>query len=533
MSRHVAVARGRGAEPLPWSSLEELIQDAARRRPHDEAFRDEGHQSLTFVEVDDRTSRTAKRLLSLGLQPGERVGLMLGNGLSWPIAWLAIVRAGGVAVPINKNYQSTDLTYVLRDSETSIVLADADTRSVVTSALSDAPTVRLVCGIDIGLSDPLPIWEQRTGTAPLAPGPWEGVANLQYTSGTTGFPKACVLSERYWLRAGWVTAEISELGRDDTVLTTQPFSYIDPQWQTIMCLIAGATLVVMPRFSARGYWPAVREHRVTFAYVLGTMPTILFKQEPSPADRQHSVRLILCSGIPVALHNAFEERWGMPWREAYGLTETAIDLAVPASATQSVGSGIAGCVVATKEARVVGEDGTDILDDRTGELWVRGEPMMSRYHGRPDETAEAMVDGWLRTGDLVRRDSHGWISVVGRLKDMVRRAGENISAAEVEAVINTHPAVMMAAVVAVPDPVVEEEVKVFVQLHPTADQTGHTAHSIVDHARDQLAGFKVPRFLEFVNSFELTPSERVIKASLRRSDQRSGSFDSKGNQFSP
>lgn len=523
MDRHVAVPAGCGADRLPWASLSELVDDAAGRHPQRMALRDEHHESLTFGQLAELTSAIASGLIAHGLRPGDRVALTMANSLSWPVAWLGVVRAGGVAVPVNKSYRSTDLSFVLRDSGASIVVVDEDTRPMVESVLESCPQVSLVC--QVTAKGAVTVSARGRGERGDDEGPWSGVANLQYTSGTTGFPKACVLSERYWLRAGWLAAEAGALGQDDVVLTAQPFSYIDPQWQTTMCLIAGATLVVLPRFSASRYWPAIREHGVTFAYVLGTMPVILYKQPPSPDDTAHRLRLMLCSGIPVDLHRAFEERWGVPWREAYGMTETGIDLVVPAAAAESVGSGIAGRAVATKQARIVTPEGLDVGQGHTGELIVRGEPMMERYHRRPEETAQTLRDGWLHTGDLAQHDGNGWISIVGRLKDMVRRGGENVAAAEVEGVLGSHPEVARTAVIPVPDPVTEEEVKAFVQLRdPSIDHTS-AAQSIARHAGARLASFKVPRFIEFVDSFELTPSERIVKSALRRDDQRIGSFD--------
>lgn len=525
MSRVPAVPVGHGADALPWTTLAELVDSAADRYGEREVFRDERHRAITFAQLSQLTRSIAAEFVAEGLRPGERVALMMANTLWWPVLWLSVVRAGGVVVPVNKTYRAADLSFVLQDSGARLVIADEQTSPVMQAVLGDCRSISVVYQVEPGSRSLLRVIAHGVAEPAKSGGPWEGVANLQYTSGTTGFPKACVLSEQYWLRAGWLAAEVAELGDDDTVLTAQPFSYIDPQWQSVMCLIAGSTLVILPRFSASGYWPAIREHHVTFAYVLGTMPVILFKQPASAVDTQHSLRLMLCSGIPVDLHRAFEQRWGVPWREAYGMTETGIDLAVPAEAQESVGSGIAGRVVATKRTRVVDQEGADVPINAVGELWLHGEPMMLRYHERPDETAAAIVNGWLRTGDLVRRDADGWVRVVGRLKDMVRRAGENIAAAEVEGVLAGHPDVAMSAVVPVPDPVTEEEVKAFVQLRGGEVDLTDTARSIASHAAAQLAKFKVPRWIEFVEAFELTPSERVVKSALRREDQRTGAFD--------
>jgi acyl-CoA synthetase (AMP-forming)/AMP-acid ligase II len=355
----------------------------------------------------------------------------------------------------------------------------------------------------------------------------EQPANLQYTSGTTGLPKACVLSQDYWLRTGRLAAAVGQLRRGDVVLTSQPYSYIDPQWHTVMCMQAGATLVVLPKFSARGFWPAVRRHGVTWFYVLGTMPQLLYKQPPSEADREHRVRLVMCSAIPPQLHAELEERWGVPWREVYGMTETGIDLYVPPEASDSVGSGAMGGPVATKQVKVVDENGCQVPRGSRGELIIRGRPMMSGYHNRPADTAATIVDGWLHTGDLVYEDERGWHHMVGRLKDMIRRGGENIACVEVEHTLQQHPLVLGAAVCAVPDELYGEEVKAFIRPVPGAERCDGLARDLVAYARQRLASFKVPRFIEFVDDFPLTPSERVSKPELlaRKQDPRAGVYD--------
>jgi acyl-CoA synthetase (AMP-forming)/AMP-acid ligase II len=529
-TREVAVPRGTGARPLPWSTTSELVSEAARLHGDRDFLRDGDGAHLDFTDFDRLTRRLADLLVEQGLQPGDRVAIMQGNSVAWPVTWMAIVRAGGVAVPANKRYRPTDLGFVLSDAGVRFVVCDDEAFQVVASCRSDCPSVTSVMRVvvadgDVSLET---LWEAEVPPLRPAedPAEWDRVTNLQFTSGTTGFPKACVLPEDYWLRMGLLAAEVAELTADDVVLTTQPYSYIDPQWQTTMCLVAGATLVVLPRFSAREYWAAVREHGATFLYVLGTMPVILFKQPPSPLDRGHRVRLVLASGINPSMHRSFEERWGAPWREVFGMTETGIDLAALADDVETVGSGVAGRPVATKQVMVVGADRRPVPPGEIGEMLVKGEPLMLRYHRRPDETERAMTDGWFNTGDLVRQDEGGWISVVGRNKDMVRRAGENIAAAEVEAIVAGHPDVAMCAVVPVSDEVMEEEVKVFVQLRPGvgADPTA-TAVSIIEHAKERLAVFKVPRFVEFIDAFPLTPSERVSKPQLSREDPRVGAYD--------
>ncbi|MEV5640249.1 AMP-binding protein [Streptomyces flaveolus] len=487
--------------------LAQRAEDAAARE-----FLRFGERSWTFAEIDAWTSRLARRLIDVdGIEAGDRVAIMLPNVVQWPVFWLAALKAGAVVVPVNSSYQRGDLEFVLRDSGARLVVTDAERAGLVADVLADSDEpagVRVIDIADDG-SEPFPV------TAPVVAVTGESLANLQYTSGTTGFPKACMLTQDYWVRLGRLCAAATGVGDEDVLLTSQPFSYMDPQWNVALALTAGAPLVVLPRFSASTFMADVRRHGVTFFYVLGSMPTLLFKQPPAAEDRENDLRMVFCSGIPVGLHAELEERWGAPWREVYGMTETGIDLFTPFDDTTVVGSGSLGRPVATKQVRVLAPDGTDVPDGEPGELVVKGVPLMRGYWNRPDATAEVLRDGWLHTGDLAVRRTDGVIQLVGRIKDMVRRGGENVACVEVEAALERDERVVGAAVVAEPDETLGEEVKAFLQLAPGVPAGRETAESIVGKAGAELARFKVPRYVEFVTDFPRTPSERVSKPALK------------------
>ncbi|WP_241032314.1 class I adenylate-forming enzyme family protein [Rhodococcus pseudokoreensis] len=506
-----AIALDRMAVDPPIDTLIGLLAVQALRYP-DREFLRFAEGSWTFGEIDDWTSRLAQRLVSEdGVREGDRVAIMLPNVVQWPIAWLAILKAGGVAVPINSSYQRADLEFVLRDSGARVMVTDTGHTPLVDEVRAtngDLGEIRIVEAASCDELGQYPA--DRPGVAISG----ATLANLQYTSGTTGFPKACMLTHDYWVRLGWVCASAAGLGADDVALTSQPFSYMDPQWNTSLCLTIGAPLVVLPRFSASGFMADVRRHRATFCYVLGSMPTLLFKQAPSPQDRDNDLRLVLCSAIPVALHAGLEQRWGAPWREIFGMTESGVDLVSLPERAADVGSGRLGQPVPTKQVRVVDPQGAEVAEGESGELITSGSPMMLGYWNRPEDTAQVLRDGWLHTGDVAVREADSY-RLVGRIKDMVRRGGENIASAEVERVLERDDTVVAAAVVGVPDELFGEEVKAFVQLAPGVEECRPAAERIVDGARTQLARFKVPRYVEFVADFPRTPSERVSKPALK------------------
>jgi acyl-CoA synthetase (AMP-forming)/AMP-acid ligase II len=461
--------------------------------------------------------RIAARLVMLGVGRGDRVGVMLPNEVWWPSSLAAISRIGAVVVPVNHGYRPADLRHVLADSGARLLLVSRLAADVAGEVVAAIEHEIVVVSFDPDCSPSVVDWSTvADDPEPGDLGPWPGaddLCSLQYTSGTTGFPKACMLTHGYWTEVGQVAVQHASLGPDDVILAAAPFSYMDPQWNLMAAVLSGCSLVVLPRFSPSTFWQTVRTHGVTWCYLVGTMPVFLANLPASPNDTVHSLRFVTCSGIVPALHRTFEERWGAPWREAYGMTETGVDLACSFADERWVGTGHLGDPVPGKEVRLVGPDGVvDGIGD--GELQVRGTPMMLGYWNRPADEQIIDAEGWLRTGDLVSRNAHGVLRLTGRLKDMIRRAGENIAAAEVEAVLVGHPAVAAAAVVGVPDPTRGEEVKAFV-ITSSGDVTAREIH---DFAAAHLAIFKVPRFIEFVDNFPVTSSERVAKHLLVHGD---------------
>lgn len=487
------------------TGLGELLRQRASERPDAELLRFEG-VSLSYREVDERSNRLAHVLATRGIERGDRVLLMLPNGFGYPLAWLALAKLGAIAVPANVGYRSSDLAHVVHDSGARLALTTEELAPRVAEAAPELPVehaASLEPAVAVAPTTPLP------GPPPGA----DELLNLQYTSGTTGFPKACMLSHDYWLNVAERCGELFALAADDVLLAAQPFTYMDPQWMTAAAIRSGSALVILPRFSASGYWTSAAESGATVAYLIGTMPLLLLRQPEHPVEREHRLRLVSCSGIVPELHAEFERRWGVPWREAYGMTESGVDLAARLEDHDSVGRGTIGRPVPGKQARIVDAENRPLPDGEPGELVTRGGVVMRGYWNRPQETALVLRDGWLHTGDVAVREPDGAYRLVGRLKDMVRRGGENVAAAEVEAVLATHEDVASVAVLAVPDELRGEEVKAVVQLVPGAAADPAALRAF---AAERLAGFKLPRYWAFVDELPRTPSERIAKHQLDR-----------------
>jgi acyl-CoA synthetase (AMP-forming)/AMP-acid ligase II len=508
-------------------NLGSLVREAAQRYGEKTILRFEG-ASLSFVELEERTNRLANVLEKLGVKAGDRVAVMLNNGFDFPVTWLSIAKLGAIMVPVNTQYQHDDLRFVLRDSGAWLLVTSPE---FLPLALRVKPEVGSLETISVfGLSNHAVELEpamQGASTVFAAPKvARDSLVNLQYTSGTTGFPKGCMLSHAYWLELGLRTSQMMDCRADDVDLTVQPFYYMDPQWNLALCLLNGIPLVVAPKFSVSRFWQTVIAEGVTFFYCLGTIPVFLLKQPENPAlERGHKLRFVSCSGIVPQFHALFESRFGVPWREGFGMTETGVDIAMPIS-SQTIGSGSIGKPVPGKEARIVRseESGLETVlpDGEPGELVVRGGVMMQGYWNRPEDTARALKGGWMHTGDLAYRDANGHYFLVGRLKDMIRRGSENIAAIEVESVICEHGRVLMAAVVPEKDEARGEEVKAYVQLNPGARLE---PQELLEFLRPKLAKFKLPRYVAFVDSFPLTPSEKIAKHKLNSPEYAVRTFD--------
>jgi len=503
----------------PWRSVHDLLRARASTHGARDLLRFEGRRA-TFAEVDARSSRLATVLRDRGVRPGDRVAIQLPNGIEFPVAWLAVAKAGGVVVPLSTKLREADRRHLLQDSGASVAIAGAE-QAPALAAVHDVLTLAPADSAGAALERAIARAGEVVEGEPASPG---RVVTVQYTSGTTGLPKGCLLTHAYWIELATRMQEFAPWSADDVVLTAQPFSYMDPMWNLVLCLLIGVPLVILPRFSASTFWRSVVDQRVTFFYCLGTMPTLLLKQPETPTvDRAHRVRFVLCSGIPLDRHATFEARWGVPWRETYGTTELGVVTLAPLDDVASVGTGDLGRVVPGKEIRV----------DATGELLVRGRGLMEGYWDQPEATAAWRRNGWAHTGDLVRRDEAGRLRLVGRLKDMIRRGGENVSAVEVEMALCAHPGVRAAACVPVPDDVRGEEVKAFVLLAAGETPATLPPQALLAHVRARLADFKVPRYVEYVAELPMTPSERVAKHELlaREADQRQGAWDAQREEW--
>jgi crotonobetaine/carnitine-CoA ligase len=364
------------------------------------------------------------------------------------------------------------------------------------------------------------------GPAPRSGAPGlDTECGLLYTSGTTGRPKGCVLTNFYYLNAG---AWYRDFGERLTVrhgverfYNPLPLFHMNHQAVTAMCAMLTANCLVLPeRFSPTRWWPEIIATGATIIHYLGVVPPLLLNQPPSPQDRAHHVRFGLGAGVEPALHPVFEERFGFPLVEVWGMTETGRTIADHREprriTTRAFGRPSGGL-----EARVVDDKDQDVAPGVEGELLVRWGGLEGPRHGffagylkNAEATEEAWRGGWLHTGDVVRGDADGMLYFVDRKKNIIRRSGENIAAAEVEAILQSHESVAQVAVLAVPDELREEEVMACVVTMPGVTADRALASRLMDWCLDKLAYFKAPGWILYVDALPTTGTQKVQKGQI-------------------
>jgi crotonobetaine/carnitine-CoA ligase len=502
----------------PPANIVELVVSACARDPDRLALLFEDGIGITRHDLLASVERFGGWLAER-ISPGDRVAIMLENRIEFMIAWLAVVANGGVLVSLNHGGREHDTRHILRDSGAVIAIVGDSTRELVEQLRPSCP--KLAAIVRIGDPEPGGL-DAYSGPGPLDLSSVEidpdAVTNVYYTSGTTGPPKGCMLAHDYWLRFTGLYQTLYGLGRDDRLLCCLQFFYGDPPWQMLLSLDAGSTLVAMRRFSVSRFWDVVRRHRITQLFGLASIPSLLMKAPPDPGDREHDVRFALQIGVPTALHRQLVERWGFPWVEGYGLTESGLVISMPLErAAEMTGSGSIGLPCPGVDIRIVDDHGADVACGELGELLLRAPGLMRAYLNRPDATAETLRDGWLHTGDVARIDGRGFVYFAGRKKDIIRRSGENVAASEVEEVLRGHPGVLEVAVVPVPDELRGEEVKAHVLLVDGMSPEALPPLDLIEYCRERLAKHKVPRFLAYRDEpFPRTPSMRVKKSELTR-----------------
>lgn len=472
----------------------------------------------TYAQACAEVDRLRAEYARAGFGHGHRVALLLENRPEFFFHYLALNALGCSIVPVNPEYRHDEMLYQLEHSEADLAVVVAARVADVEAVARDRAQPLPVVNADAWPSTlPMPRVAPRGG----APG-LDTECGLLYTSGTTGRPKGCILSNLYYLTSGSWYRDIGGLvaiehGRE-RVLNPLPLYHMNCQAFTATCVILTANCLILPeRFSATRWWKDVVATRATIIHYLGVMPPMLLNQPVVPEERQHAVKFGVGAGIDPELHEAFEKRFGFPLIEVWGMTETGRVTMVNREPrlihTRAFGRPFGGL-----EFKVVDDADREVPRGADGELLVRwGGPegprhgFFSGYLKDAQATEDAWRGGWFHTGDIVRQDEDGMLFFVDRKKNIIRRSGENIAAAEVEAVIQAHDDVAQVAVLAVPDEVREEEVMACVVPMPGVAADAALADRIFAWCTDRLAYYKAPGWMLFVPALPTTGTQKVQK----------------------
>jgi acyl-CoA synthetase (AMP-forming)/AMP-acid ligase II len=476
---------------------------------------------ICYGQAKAAVERIAGTYRRAGYGHGHRVGVLLENRPDFFLHWFALNALGVSLVPINPDVRAAELEYLIGHSEMVAALAIPSRHGELSAAAK-------------AVGQSIKIFGPSDQIAPIAAPPSKvgppdrnSECALLYTSGTTGRPKGCVLPNEYFLYAGHWYAKIGGLitmsDGQERMLTPLPIFHMNAMAYSAMAMVTmGGCLIVLDRFHPNSWWDSVREGRATIVHYLGVMPPMLMGAAKSPQDNKHSVRFGFGAGVDPALQGAFEERFGFPLIEAWAMTETGAGAVIVASEEpRHLGSRCFGRPGPELDARIITGHGTDAATDEPGELLVRHagpEPsygFFREYLRDTEATTEAWRGGWFHTGDIVCRSGDGSLHFIDRKKNVIRRSGENISAAEVEGVLMQHPAVKQVAVAPVPDLVRGDEVFACVVIQPDVAVGSALAEDIVRWSLSRLAYYKAPGYVAFVPAVPLTSTQKIQRGSLK------------------
>lgn len=526
------------AQPVV-ETLASRLSARARVDP-DKVFLHTPGQTVSYRDADRRVDALAAGFQAQGIGERDRVVLLMQNSAEHVLVWLALNRIGAVNVPLNPELTADLVRRSMELVAPVAVVSDAPRAPLLHEAVGSALEEMSVLVHDAGqnqawcsvVPSARPLRDVAAADAPraISPGPLDA-ATMLFTSGSTGVPKACVLSHHYLLRTGEIHAKYLRLRADDVLFTPFPLFHIDAATLTVgAALAAGATAALVERFSASQFWSQVRQSGATVFNYMGATANILWKQPRSALDRAHRVRLAW--GVPMPACGPFwEERFGFPLVEVYGLTDAGVPAYQPLDRPRIEGS--CGRIIPEYDVRIADEAGRTLPAGAVGEILIRSSDpglLMSEYFAMPDATAHAFRGGWFHTGDTGRLDEAGNLYFVARSREIIRRRGENVAASDVEAGVDSHPEVLESAAVGALSELSEDDIRVFVVAQPGADLAPEDVHA---HCRQVLPRHMVPRYIDIVEDLPKTPTEKIERFRLAARPLEADTWDADSTRRDP
>ncbi|WP_407114605.1 class I adenylate-forming enzyme family protein [Bradyrhizobium sp. LMG 9283] len=492
-------------------------------------------ERATYSELDRASNKCARALRSFGLRKRDRIGVLLSNRIEFPILWFAIAKLGAVMVPVDMRYTPREIEYVLSDTQANFAVVDESAWSVF-SAMERLPQdlakerVILVGqssdGIATTLDELLKGADDSVVEEDIRP---DDLLNIEYTSGTTGFPKGCMLTHDYWGVSSYQGA-CGDGQPYQRYLSTQSFAGGDAKQYFLRSYRQGGTLYLASSFSSTRFIGWVRQHRIEWC----VFPELVArKAEAANEDGATCLKQTMNWGWSPDNVRNLRKRFQVRTQDAYGMTEIYLGTQMPNDFDEMADSGSVGICAPFRKLRLMNNDGTPTPVGEVGELWVSGRGIFKGYWNRPEENAASFEGEWFKTGDLLRRDELGFHWLIGRTKDMIRRSADNIAAREVETVIREIPEIADVAAVPVPDAERGEEVKIYVELKEGLIPGDLPVERILEHARAGLAAFKVPRYIAFTPVLpRATSNNKVLKRELTAvRDPLAGTYDTEEQRW--
>ncbi|MET4484141.1 class I adenylate-forming enzyme family protein [Bradyrhizobium sp. F1.13.3] len=492
-------------------------------------------ERATYSEIERASNKYAHALRSFGVRKSDRIGVMLTNRIEYPILWFAIAKLGAVMVPIDIRYTPREIADVLSDTKAKFAAVD-ETAWPVFSAMEPWP-------LDLGTDRMFLVGQPSDPTATTLDRLLKGVddslveedirsddlLDIQFTSGTTGFPKGCMLTHDYWGVSSYqgVCGDGQPYQR---YLSTNSFSYGDAKQYLLKSYRNGGTLYLAGSLSPTRFMDWVRQHRIEWCY----FPELVARHaEFAEEQGETCLKQTLTWGFSPDTVRKFRRRFRVPTQDAFGMTEIWFGTQMPTDFDEMADSGSVGIRAPFRNLRLMNDDGSPTPVGEIGELWVSGRGIFKGYWSRPKANAALFEGNWFKTGDLLRRDELGFYWLVGRTKDMIRRSGDNIAAREVEAVIREMPEIADVAAVPVRHAERGEEVKIYVELKESLALSDLPVERILEHARANLALFKVPRYIAFTSRLpRTTASNKVLKRALMAvNDPFAGAYDAEEKRW--
>ncbi|HEX5762404.1 MAG TPA: long-chain fatty acid--CoA ligase [Solirubrobacterales bacterium] len=490
-------------------NLASLLTESAGRSPQAPAIR-LGEHELTYAQLDEASARLATVLRERGIEPGDRVGIMLPNVPQFPIAYYGALRAGATVVPMNVLLKRREIAFYLEDSGAKLLLAWHGFAEEARGGGEDA-------GADLVEVEPSSFGELLAAAEPmpdLAAVEDDDTAVILYTSGTTGKPKGAELTHANLLtNADVCMRTTSEIQPGDVVFGGLPLFHSFGQTVAMNAsLKVGACLTLVPKFDPGEALETIQRDRVTHFYGVPTMFGALLHHPERERYDTSSLRTCITGGasMPVEVLRGFEEAFGCIVLEGYGLSETS-----PVASSNHPGRerkpGSIGTPLEGVEMRVVDENDEEVPQGEVGEIVIRGHNVMKGYWQRSDATAEAMRGGWFHSGDMARVDEEGYFYIVDRKKDLIIRGGYNVYPREVEEVLYEHPKIREAAVVGVHSDEWGEEIGAAVVPHAGEELS---AEEVSAYVKDRIAAYKYPRLVWFLDDLPKGPTGKILKREI-------------------